>query len=51
MKEYEISVNFAGFVGCDEVYTVYADSEEDAIEQALKEAYDDLSAEVVTEDE
>lgn len=45
MKEYEVSVNFAGFVGCDESYTEYADNEEDAIFQAEEDAEGDLTIE------
>ena len=49
MKEYTVSVNFAGFIGCDEEYTVYADSKEEAEELASEQAMADLSAEVVDE--
>lgn len=42
---YEITVNFAGYMGADAVYTVYADSVEEAIEQAIEEARFDLSVE------
>ena len=49
--EYEVEVNFATFVGANEFYTVYADSEEEAEERALEEAFDDLSAEVIEEDD
>ena len=40
--EWEVEVGFAGFIGVSEVYTVYADSEEEASEAAIEEAADDL---------
>lgn len=49
--EWEVSVGFAGFIGVEETYTVYADSEEEAIDAALQEAQDNLSAEVVSYDD
>ena len=42
MDEYLIDVTFCGYIGTDQQYTEYADSEEDAIDQALDEAKDDL---------
>lgn len=30
MQEYEVLVNFAGYIGADETYTVFADSAENA---------------------
>lgn len=51
MKEYTVTVNFAGFIGCDQEYTVYADSREEAEELALQEATDDLSVEVIDEED
>ena len=49
--EYEVHVGFAGFVGVEEIYTVFADSEDEAEEEALKQAKDDLSAEIVEDEE
>lgn len=46
--EYEVHVGFCGFIGVEEIYTVYADSEEEAEEEALAQAKDDLSAEIVS---
>ena len=43
MKTYTVSVNFGGYIGCDEEYTVDANSEEEAIDLAME----DLSFEVV----
>lgn len=43
-REYTVSVTFGGFIGGDETYTVYAEDEDDAIEQAKDEAEADLSA-------
>lgn len=40
--EYKVSVNFAGYIGADNVYYVYADSEEEAELAAIEEAKDDL---------
>lgn len=47
MKTYRVSVNFAGYYGCNEVYTVDADSEEEAMKLAMNLAVDDLSVESV----
>lgn len=49
--EYEVEVNFATFIGANEFYTVYADSEEEAEERALQDAFDDLSAEIIEDDD
>lgn len=46
---YEVEINFNGFRGCSEVYTVDADSEEDAQEVALEEAAYDLEVDDVRE--
>ena len=48
-KQYEVEVNFAGYVGADERYFVWAENEEDAIIKAEEEAADDLSCEDWTE--
>ena len=45
-KDYKVRVNFGGFIGCDEVYEVYADNEDDAIEQARELALEDCSFEI-----
>ena len=50
-KTYTVSVNFAGFIGCDEEYEVEASSPEEAIEEARQMAEDDLSFEIVEEEE
>lgn len=44
--EYEVHVGFCGYIGVEEVYTVTADSEDEASDDALDYAYDDLSAEI-----
>lgn len=52
MKEYTVTVNFAGFIGCEEEYTVYADNEEDAKQEAFEQACADLEVlNVYTDDE
>jgi len=43
--EYEVTYNFATYIGLDETYSVYADSEEDAIDEAFQEACNDLTVE------
>lgn len=45
-KDYRVRVNFGGFIGCDEVYEVYAENEEDAIEQARELALEDCRFEI-----
>ena len=42
-KDYEVTINFCGFIGAEQTYTVYAPSLEDAEEEALQMAYDDLT--------
>ena len=45
--EWEVTVGFAGFIGVENTYTVYAGSENEAVEAALQEARDDLDVEVI----
>ena len=40
--EYEVTVNFNGFIGSEQTYTVYADSEEEAESLGIEAAVDDL---------
>ena len=40
--EWEVTVNFAGYVGVDQTYTVFADDEDEATASALEEAEQDL---------
>ena len=42
---YMIEINFGGFIGCNKIYTVDADSEEEAEELAFEEATEDLNVE------
>ena len=42
MKTYDVTISFAGFIGCEETYTVDASSREEAEELALQEAMSDL---------
>ena len=49
-KNYIVTVNF-GFIGCSEEYEVYASSEEQAREEALQLAYDNLYVEEVETEE
>lgn len=41
--EYEVSVNFGGYVGADNIYTVYANDEEEAEDLAIEDAKSDLN--------
>ena len=45
-KYYRVTVNFGGFIGCDETYEVYATDEDDAIEQVRELALEDCSFEI-----
>jgi len=45
-KYYTVTVNFGGYFGCENTYVVYADDEDDAIEQARELALEDCSFEV-----
>ena len=47
MKTYACSVDFGGYIGCDEEYTVGGNGEEEAIDLAMDKAMEDLSFEVV----
>lgn len=49
MQSYTGTVNFAGYIGADETYTTIADSIEDAEEQILEQAREDLVVEDVEE--
>ena len=50
-KYYKVTVNFGGYIGCEETYEVYATDREDAIEQARELALDDCSFEIEDEQE
>lgn len=50
-KYYKVNVNFGGFIGCDEVYEVYATDADDAIEQARELALEDCSFEIEDDNE
>lgn len=50
-KYYKVAVNFGGFIGCDEVYEVYATDEDDAIEQARELALEDCRFEIDDEED
>lgn len=47
MNEYHVTINFAGYIGCDKVYTVFADSEDEAKDLAVEEAKADIFVEDV----
>ena len=49
-RGYNVRVCFGGFIGAEEVYKVYADSEEEAIEEARELALDDCSFEIDEEE-
>ena len=51
MKTYRITLNFGGYIGCEETYEIEADSREEAEELARQEALDDLEMVDVEEDE
>jgi len=41
--EYEVTINFGGYIGIDNTYTVDADDEDEAADFAIEEAKDDIS--------
>ena len=49
--EWEVTINFAGYMGIDETYTVYADTIDEAVDAALEEAKWDLTVEDFEPDE
>lgn len=52
MKTWKVTINFGGFIGCDNEYTVDdAETREEAIEEALEMARDDIEVIDVEEDE
>lgn len=50
-KTYFVTINFAGYYGCDQTYEVIADSREEAEDLARAEAQWDLSVEEVEEEQ
>jgi len=50
-KDYTVRVNFGGFIGCDREYVVWAENEDDAIEQAREVAMEDCSFEIDDEED
>lgn len=50
-RMYNVTVNFGGYIGCDNTYQVYANNEEEAIEEARELALDDCSFEIDYEDD
>lgn len=51
MAMYNVTVNFGGYIGADEVYPVEANSKEEAEELALEYAREDLYVDSVEEEE
>ena len=51
MKTWKVTINFGGFIGCDNEYTVDAETRKEAIEEALEMARDDIEVVDVEEDE
>jgi len=49
--EWEVTIGFCGFIGCEETYQVSGDDEDEAADNALEEAVWDLSGEVEDEPE
>lgn len=47
--EYDVTVNFNGYIGSEETYTVYAGSEDEAESEAISEATNDLEVTDVVE--
>lgn len=41
-KDYTVTIGFGGFIGAEKEYDVYEATEDEAIDAALEEAYDDL---------
>lgn len=50
MKTYKITIGFGGYIGATKEYEVDADSREEAEEEAMQWALDDLSIEDVEEE-
>lgn len=50
-KYYKVTVNFGGYIGCDITYEVYAENEEDAIEQARELVLDECNFEIDDDDD
>ena len=48
---YTVTINFGGYIGCEETYEVDADSREEAEERALYEAMADLEVVDIEESE
>ena len=51
MKTYRVTINFGGYIGCEETYEVDASSREEAEELAKQEALWDLEIVDVEEGE
>ena len=51
-KDYTVTINFGGFIGCEQEYFVEGcKSREEAIEEAMEMAREDLEVVDVTEDD
>lgn len=50
-KDYKVRVEFGGFIGAEEVYEVYAENEDEAIELARELALEDCNFEIDEEDD
>lgn len=48
-NDYEVTVNFGGYIGADEIYNVTATDEAEAFEKAIDFAKEDLSVEDIAE--
>jgi len=51
MKDWTVTIRFGGFIGCSNEYTVYAETEEEAREETLQMAYDDIEVEDIVAEE
>jgi len=51
MKEWTVTINFGGFIGCEEEYVVEAETKEKAIEEAMEMAMEDIEIIDVTEED
>lgn len=51
MKTWTVTINFGGFIGCDNDYTVEAETREEAIDEAMEMAMEDIEVIDVTEED
>ena len=49
MDEFTVTISFCGFIGCEQQYEVWSGDLDEAYDEALEMAYDDLYVEDVEE--